>query len=75
MLNKSLLLKVTDISGLLLAPSICIWPGVDISSWPELELLCHNLTWPLVGGRWLLRKAWACSYQLRVLLKERLVLR
>ena len=46
MLNKSLMLKVTYLSGLLLAPSICTWPGVDISSWPELELLCHSLAWP-----------------------------
>ena len=43
--------KVTDLSGLLLASSICTWPGVDIFSWPELELLCHSLFWP-AGGRW-----------------------
>ena len=24
--------------------------GVDINSWPELELFCHSLAWP-AGGR------------------------
>ena len=47
-LAESLLL--TDLSDLLLAPSICTWPGVDINSWPELELFCHSLSWP-AGGR------------------------
>ena len=50
MLSKSLILKVTYLSGLLLAPSIFTWPGVDISSWPELELLCHSLACT-TGGR------------------------
>ena len=39
MLKRSSLLKVTDLSGLLLAPPICTCPGVETSSWPELELL------------------------------------
>ena len=43
-------MKVTDLSGLLLAPPICTWPGVETSSWPELELLCQSLAGP-AGGR------------------------
>ena len=49
MLNKSLLL--TDLSDLLLASSSRTWPGVDMNSWPELEILCHSLAWPAWGRR------------------------